>query len=322
MRQAPTYRDHTMPEHFEHEALVPQRVLLTGGTGLIGQPLVQQLLDADCEVSVLTRYIDAARRNQPGPVHWLDDLAQWPVEWGVDVIINLAGESLAEGRWTAARKERMWDSRIETTRSLVKLAGRLPHPPACLINASAVGYYGPQGDQPLVEDSTPNDSFSHRLCSAWETEADRMRKLGVDVVKLRFGVVLSRQGGALQELLKSFSLKVGTTMGNGQQWLSWIHLHDLLGIVLYSLQHHQTLRGEVNATAPEPVTYRDLARKIADRTRPLVMLPLPRPLLRIMLGEMADELLLSGQRVLPKRLLQQGYSFRYPTLGEALEQLL
>src|SRR5690606_363424 len=268
---------------------------VTGGTGLIGRPLVQQLLDADCEVSVLTRHVDAARRRQPGPVQWLSDLKPWPADRGVDIIINLAGESLAEGRWTAAKKARLWDSRIETTKALVRLAGRLQQPPVCLINASAVGYYGPQGDQPLAENSPPVDSFSHRLCRAWETEAERMRKLGVDVVKLRFGVVLSDQGGALQEILKSFSLKVGTTMGTGQQWLSWIHLHDLINVLIFSLQHHQELRGEVNATAPEPVTYGDLALKIGDRKRPLVMVPLPRPLLRIMLGEMAEELLLTGQ---------------------------
>lgn len=311
-----------MPEATEFEPFVPQRILITGGTGLIGRPLVQQLLDADCEVSVLTRDIDAARHRQSGPVHWLRNLDQWPADKGVDVIINLAGESLAQGRWTAAKKARLWDSRIDTTKALVRLAGRLPQPPVCLLNASAVGYYGPQGDQPLVEDSPPVDSFSHRLCKAWETEAERMRKLGVDVVKLRFGVVLSEQGGALQEILKSFSLKVGTTMGNGHQWLSWIHLDDLLGVLLYSLQQHQSLRGEVNATAPEPVTYRDLALKVGERTRPLVMVSVPRPLLRVMLGEMADELLLTGQRVLPKRLLQQGFTFRYPTLGDALDQLL
>lgn len=304
----------------------PLKILITGGTGFIGTPLVTMLCESGCEVTVLTRDRKRASFTQPAAaVTWIESLNALASNSVFDVFINLAGESLAQGRWTDAKKQRLLDSRINVTAALLDLVGRLEHKPAYLINGSAVGFYGPHQDQKLDESSAAVDSFSHRLCAAWEAEADKLGEYGMGVCKLRLGVVLAPSGGAFEQLKRPFRLKVATQMGAGQHYFSWVHRQDLMRIFAFLLARgpeNQWLTGPVNATAPDPVTYHDLCQALAERYRTWLKLPLPAPLLRTMLGEMADELLLTGQRVEPGKLLENGFRFQYPTLKDALTSLV
>lgn len=313
---------HDIPTDIDQ--LPPRKLLITGGTGFIGIPLVTMLSRSGCELTVLTRNKHRAAQEQPAtPVQWLESLDELADDAHFDVLINLAGESLAEGRWTDAKKQRLFDSRRQTTIALYELAARLSHKPQYLINGSAVGFYGAQGDQKLNESSAANDSFSHRLCAEWETQADRLQEFGIQVCKLRLGVVLAPKGGAFEQIKQSFRYKLATQMGSGEHYFSWVHRHDLLRIFafLLSREPEQRLVGPVNATAPAALTYGQLCRELAEHYHTLLKVPLPRALLRPLLGEMADELLLSGQRVEPQRLTQSGFHFRYPDLSTALPTL-
>lgn len=305
-------------------AIPPLKVLITGGTGFIGTPLVTMLSKQDCDVTVLTRDRRKAARSQPeAAVTWIESLNALPSDSVFDVLINLAGESLAHGRWTDAKKQRLMDSRIHTTAALRDLVDRLEYKPAYLINGSAVGIYGPHQEQKLSERSASVDSFSHRLCAAWENEADTFAEHGTEVCKLRLGVVLAANGGAFEQMTRSFRFKVATQMGAGRHYFSWVHRQDLLRIFAFLLarEPEQRLTGPVNATAPGAVTYRTLCDALAEQYHTLIKLPLPGPLLHVLVGEMADELLLTGQRVEPERLLDHGFHFHYPTLAEALPEL-
>lgn len=308
----------------ESMAIPLLRVLITGGTGFIGKPLVTMLSEHGCDVTVLTRDRRKAAYSQPAAVTWIESLNALPSDSVFDVLINLAGESLAQGRWTDTKKQRLIDSRVHTTAALKDLVDRLEHKPTYLINGSAVGIYGPQQDQKLNERSASADSFSHRLCAAWEAEADTFTEHGISICKLRLGVVLAAHGGAFEQMTQSFRLKVATQMGAGRHYFSWVHRQDLLRIFAFLLarEPEQRLTGPVNATAPGAVTYRALCEALAERYHTLIKMPLPGPLLHIFLGEMADELLLTGQRVEPEQLLQHGFDFHYPTLEDALPDLI
>lgn len=297
------------------------RILITGGTGFIGRPLAAALAQAGHELLILTRNPLATPEGSPGQTTVITDLAQIPDNEVIDCIINLAGEPLAKGRWNAERKARFLDSRLQLTDRLLQLVQRLGHKPEMLLNASAVGYYGHQQDQLLDEHAPAQDCFSHQLCARWEERARQFEPLGLRVCLLRIGVVLGRDGGPLQELRRPFEHGIAARLGHGRQWLPWIHLHDVLDIVAFILDHPQ-MRGAVNVTAAEPVTqaaFTDTLRRQLKRR--CVTVPVPAWLLRLLVGEMADEILLSGQRVIPQKLLQQGYVFRYPTLPQALAEL-
>lgn len=306
------------------ELFAPKTVLITGATGFIGQPLLRMPVAHGCEVTALTRNADLARVRQPSAaVSWISSLATVDDDARFDVIINLAGESLAQGRWTEAKKTRLLNSRIGTTAALYDLVRRLRTRPQYLINGSAVGFYGPHQDQILNEDSASKDSFSHRLCAAWEAEADRVSTLGVDVCKLRLGVVLADKGGAFQQLKLPFQMRLATQMGTGKQYFSWIHRQDLMrvfALLLDRLPEHR-LVGPINATAPGAVSYRELTSVLAKHYHTLLTLPLPRLILRPLLGQMADGLLLTGQRVHPDQLLFHGFQFSFPDLATALQEL-
>lgn len=314
--------DSTAPQ--ATELFPPKAVLITGATGFIGQPLLSMLIEHGCKVTALTRNVDLARHEQPSAaVSWISSLAAVEHDARFDVIINLAGESLADGRWTEAKKTRLLNSRIGTTAALYNLVQRLQVRPQYLINGSAVGFYGPQQDQILNEDSASRDSFSHRLCAAWEAEADRLSTLGVDVCKLRLGVVLADKGGAFQQLKLPFQMRIATQMGTGRQYFSWIHRQDLMRVfaLLLSRQPEHRLVGPINATSPGAVSYKELTSVLAKHYHTLLTLPLPRLVLRPLLGQMADELLLTGQRVQPGQLLHHGFQFDFANLAAALQEL-
>ncbi len=296
------------------------QILVTGGTGFIGTPLVGKLKEQGHSVLVLTRQ-ESLKQKQPGNIRYINNLDEVSDDQHLDAIINLAGESLAESRWTDQQKQKLVNSRLHTTRDLFACAQRLQHKPEVLINASAIGYYGPQGDTKLDESAPTVDCFSHKLCEQWEAAAQQFEALGTRVCRLRFGVVFGPDGGAFSELRRSFDFGVASQFGDGEQWMSWVHRDDVVAVILYALQHAD-IEGAINTTAPEPVTNAQFCEAMRAKKRTLIKLKLPPFVMRTLVGEMAEELLLTGQRVVPKKLIDSGYSFKYPDLQSALERLL
>ncbi|MFO3706283.1 TIGR01777 family oxidoreductase [Xanthomonas codiaei] len=292
------------------------RLLITGGTGFIGQALCPALLHAGHQVSVLTRDTRRAGRVLPGvtAVATLDGMQ-------AEAVINLAGEPLAAGRWTESRKQRFRDSRLGITRQLHDwIAAQSPQQrPSILISGSAVGYYGERGDTALTETDSAGNDFSAVLCRDWEAEAARIGTLGPRVSWVRTGIVLDRDGGALARMLPAFRFGGGGPFGDGRHWMSWIHRADMVALLLWLLQHGQA--GAYNATAPNPVTNAQFARTLAKVLHRPALLALPAGLLRLGFGEMA-ELLLISQRVLPQRALDAGFRFQYTQLDAALRAIL
>lgn len=293
-------------------------ILITGGTGFIGTVLVRQLLERGDTVTVYTRSPNHEDDVGLRYVCSLDDIASSTY---FDAFINLAGESIAEGRWTAARKRALVDSRVGTTEALLALAERLERAPAALVSASAIGYYGPQDDTELGEDAGTVDCFSHQLCVSWEAAARRFEALGTRVCIIRLGVVLDRDGGAFAQLDKSVQFGVATWLGSGHQWLSWVHRDDVINAIQFLLDRN-ALSGPFNLTAPEPVTNRGFSEALASHRKTFIGLPVPGFVMRAALGELADELLLTGQRVIPEKLEAEGFEFRYRTVDQALSALL
>jgi uncharacterized protein (TIGR01777 family) len=293
-------------------------ILLTGGTGFIGGALVDRLLARGDSVTIYTRSQGHFDQEKIKYINSLDDISS---NQHFECFINLAGESMARGRWSDERKAELVSSRIDTTRALVELARRLERPPKVVLSASAIGYYGHQGDDRLAESAPAVDGFSQRLCQAWEDEAAQFRELGARLCLLRLGVVLASQGGAMEELRKSVQFGVATWLGSGRQWLSWIHRDDVLRAMEFLLDE-ESLSGAFNLTAPEPVTNRDFSEALRGELGGWLSLPVPGLVMRLALGEMAEELLLNGQRVVPRRLQEAGFEFRYNTLAEALPRLL
>jgi uncharacterized protein (TIGR01777 family) len=286
------------------------RVVLTGGTGFIGAPLREALSAAGHEVVVVSR--DSANRGA-GAVGW--DAVGAAVA-GAGAVVNLAGEPIAARRWSAAQKRRILESRVQATRALVDAMGAAPARPAVFVSGSAVGYYGPHGDEPLDESAPAGAGFLAEVCAAWEAEALRAEALGVRTVRLRIGVVLAREGGALARMLPPFRAFVGGPLGGGRQWMSWIHRDDVIGLVLEALAR-ETWQGAVNATAPQPVTNAEFSRALGDVLARPAALRAPAVALRLALGEMAD-MLLTGQRVLPAAATGHGFRWRYPDARAAL----
>jgi uncharacterized protein (TIGR01777 family) len=286
------------------------RVLMTGGTGFLGAPLCRALRGAGHTVTVVTR----APEHVTGPAVGWDGLEAAVRD--ADALVNLAGEPIAAGRWGAARKDRILASRVESTRALVRAAAAAGRRPSVLVSASAVGWYGARGDEPLDETAGPGTDFLAEVCRAWEAEALAAEALGLRVVRLRFGIALAPDGGALARMLPPFRAFVGGPLGSGAQWMSWIHRDDVTGLVVAALAS-EAWAGAVNATAPQPVTNRDFARALGDALARPSWLRTPAVVLRLALGEMAD-MLLTGQRVLPRVAERLGYQFRYRDLGPAL----
>lgn len=295
------------------------RSLVTGGTGFVGQHLVRRLeqpVVAGRSIRKIKRLLGDVIPCQwdPGTLLSRSALAE------VDTVFHLAGESVFNGRWNEARKQQIMDSRLLGTRNLVASLAALDRPPAVLVCASAIGYYGPGGDEPLREDSPPGADFLARVCQAWEDEARQAEQLGIRVVSVRIGVVLGRDGGALPQMLLPFRLGLGGRIGSGRQYMSWIHIDDLVAIFLHAATASE-VRGPVNATAPGAVTNREFTAALAKVLRRPAFLAVPAPLLRVTLGEFA-EVLLGSQRVLSEKILQAGFAFKYPELKGALDDLL
>ena len=293
------------------------RVLITGGTGFVGRPLCAHLLAQGHEVVVWSRTPQHALNLLPKGVA---TVAEPEDARGIDAAINLAGENLGSGRWTAARKQRFLDSRLDITRRLVDWMERAGV--KTLISASAIGFYGARGDEVVSEDDMPSGAMQGGLdiCSAWEAEAKRAAAFGARVAIVRIGLVLHPEGGGLQQMLLPFKLGIGGPMGSGKQWWSWIHRHDLVRLFTHLLETEDAA-GEFNGTAPNPLRQRDFAKTLGRVMRRPSFMPTPAFALKIALGAMA-ELLTQGQRVLPRRTQESGFCFAYPELEGALRDLL
>jgi uncharacterized protein (TIGR01777 family) len=291
------------------------RVLITGSHGLIGGALAASLEGDGHSV------VRLARGPQWNPEAGVIDGA---VLDGVDGVVHLAGEGIGEHRWSDEHKRRVLDSRVKGTSALAAAIAAAPDAtrPRVLVSGSAVGYYGNRGDEPVVEESPPGTDFLAEVCQAWEAATAAAEAAGVRTVRLRTGVVLSGKGGALAKQLLPFKAGVGGKLGSGRQWLSWISIDDEVGAIRHALDHDGVV-GPLNATAPHPLTNAQFTKALGHALHRPTVLPIPAAGLRLLFGrQMADEMLLAGQRVLPAKLEATGYAFRHPTVDQALEAVL
>lgn len=300
------------------------RVIITGGTGLIGRPLCAALVKDGHDVIVLTRN-PATTKGMPAGVR----LEKWDARtadgWshladGAGAIINLAGEGLADGRWTAERKERILSSRLNAGKAVMAAIEQAANRPPVLVQASAVGYYGPRNDEIVTESSSPGGDFLARVCFEWEASTAVAANYGIRRPVIRTGVVLSNDGGALPKLVLPFRLFAGGSIGSGRQWYAWIHIADQVGAILYLL-NHASATGPFNLTAPEPLPNKQLAQVIGRVMGRPAIFPAPGLAVRTLFGEMAT-VVLDGQRAVPHKLQELGYTFQYPTAEAALSDLL
>jgi uncharacterized protein (TIGR01777 family) len=305
------------------------RVFVTGGTGLIGARLIRKLLGRGDQVVLLTRRYAAARQIVGPECGLVEGDPTQAGDWmkavaDCDAIVNLAGENIFARRWNATFRAALMDSRLQSTKHVVEALAQKPTRadgiPKVLVNASAIGYYGPHGDEELTEDSPPGSDFMAEICVKWEQAARAVESFGARCAILRIGVVLDTEGGALKKLLTPFKLYAGGPVGNGQQWMSWAHHEDITGLLLLALDNADA-RGSLNGTAPNPVTNRDFGKALGAALHRPAFLPTPAFALRLGLGEVAD-VITTGQRVLPRRALALGYQFKYPTIDAALRQLV
>ena len=290
------------------------RVAVSGGTGFIGQVLVRRLLQRNDEVLVLSRNPERVRLGHGIPWSAVNEAA------GADVVINLAGENVGGGRWTAERKRRILESRLNATDALVEAMRRTPDKRRVFISASAVGYYGLRGDEIVGETSPSGAGFLAEVTRRWEDAARRAENIARLVI-FRFGVVFGPNGGALQKMLLPFQLGVGGPIGSGRQWMSWVDLEDVLRAMEWAIDRQQ-VKGTYNITAPEPVRNRDFARALGRVVHRPSFMPTPGFVLRLVFGQMADEVLLGGQRVMPSRATAEGLTFNYAAPDASLRHVL
>lgn len=294
-------------------------ILITGGSGFVGQALCPVLLDAGHRVTVWSRNPDRAKRVLPEGVRCIAELDAVGDDT-VDAVVNLAGENLGAGRWTEKRKQRFHTSRVGLTETLVEWMRHRDTPPAVLVSGSAVGFYGAQGDAVLDESAAPVDEYQHRLCRDWEAAACAAEAVGTRVVRLRIGVVLDAGGGALASMLPAFRWGGGAWLGSGDQWMSWIHRADLVALIARAVSDPQ-FTGAVNAVAPNPVTNKTFSKALGAALHRPVWMPVPAPVLRLLVGEMAH-LLLTGQRVIPRAATEAGFSHAFPTVESAFDDIV
>ncbi len=301
------------------------KIVVAGGSGFIGRPLCQALLQDQHQVTVLSRSAAATKDLLDSRI----DIIEWdghiPEGWEqtldtADVIINLTGEAIADKRWSQDRKQVLRDSRIGTTRAIVQALSRVSTRPRTLINASAIGYYGPRDATPVTEESQSGSDFLAKLCIDWEREATQAESLGIRVIRLRTGIVLGKNGGALPRMLLPFYFFLGGPIAPGHQWMSWIHEQDVLGLIRWILANQQ-VHGPLNAVAPQPVTMREFCRTLGHVLRRPSWLPVPEPALRLALGELAT-ILTTGQCVEPTVALRGGYVFKYSSIEPALREII
>lgn len=300
------------------------KALITGATGFVGKRLLHRLEEP---AVVLSRNAAKAEKalsafnvkaynwdaeNQPAPAEAFE---------GVDVVFHLAGEPVAEGRWTAEKKRRLRASRVEGTRNLVNTLVQLPQKPRVLISASAVGYYGNRGDEVLTEESSSRDDFLGEICIAWERESHAARQAGIRVVNPRIGIVLGEKGGAISKMLTPFKFGMGSPLGTGKQYMPWIHIDDLVSLMLFAAER-ESISGPLNGTAPHPVTNYEFTKTLGKVLRRPTFMPAPPTfMLKLLIGEFAS-VLLASQQAVPKRALDAGFHFHYTDLEAALREIL
>lgn len=293
-----------------------KRILITGGTGFIGQSLCQKLIADGHTLTVLSRQPAHDVQSVCGRVEAVNELARLREGEGFDAVINLAGEGIADKRWSEARKQELTDSRIALTHQLVDVIRSWTTLPAVLVSGSAVGFYGDQGSQRVTEDTPPHDEFTHRLCSNWEQEALRLEPTGVRVCLSRTGIVAGPGGGFLQRMLLPFKLGLGGRLGSGEQYMPWVHRDDVVAALVWMMET-DTASGAYNVVSPNPVTNRQFTKCLAGVLGRPAIFPAPAPVLKIALGEMS-RLLLTGQMAIPERLEAEGFQFRFRDLSPAL----
>ena len=296
---------------------MPVKVLVSGASGLIGSALLPALQSSGYEVTRLVRSAASGKSD----IAWDPSrpLAPESVS-GFDAVVHLAGESIV-GRWTDAKKRRVRESRVQGTRNLAEALAATPQAPRVFISASAIGYYGDRGEETLREESSSGSGFLPEVCREWEAAAEPARKAGIRTAQMRFGVVLSASGGALQKMLPPFRMGVGGNIGSGRQWMSWIDIDDVVGAIQHVIKA-DNLRGPVNVAGPNPVRNAEFTKTLASVLSRPAIFPMPAFAARLLFGQMADELLLASQRVEPAKLLASGYVFQKPELRAALETIL
>lgn len=297
-----------------------KNILITGGTGFIGQNLCRALDREGYSLTVLSRRPEIVKELCGASVSAISSMDNLGDEAHFEAIINLAGAPVADERWTTARKELLIKSRTETTRQITAFVERAENKPKRLISGSAVGYYGDGGDRILDEDAPFNDEFTHHLCQQWESEACRVLEYGVKLTIIRIGLVIGKKGGFLQKMLFPFSMGLGGRLGDGRQWMPWIHMDDIIGLILFFLRSDD-MEGVFNATAPNPVTNEEFTKTLAGLLRRPALMPLPAFFLKLFFGEMS-RLLLTGQRAVPTTVVNKGYRFRFTRLEDALRDVL
>ncbi|WP_165855015.1 TIGR01777 family oxidoreductase [Marinobacter sp. JSM 1782161] len=297
-----------------------QHILVTGGTGFIGQRLCPELLERGYRLTILSRRDDAEVRARCGRVNSIQSTEAVLDLDDIHAVINLAGEGIAEGRWTEARKRALRDSRIALTHALIDALEQRTQRPDIFVSGSAVGYYGSHGGEAVTEDAPPRDEFTHQLCADWEAAARRAEAWGARVCLSRTGVVLDRDGGAMARLLLPFRLGLGGRLGDGQQYMPWIHREDVVQALIWMLESSDA-SGPYNVVSPHPVTNKAFTRAMGKALHRPTLFTVPAFALRAAMGEQAV-LLLEGQRALPARLQQTQFEFRYPELEDALHQIV
>ena len=302
-----------------------ERIVLTGATGLVGKRLFHELRNRGCEISILSRNPGKTRAQFPeaASVHlWAPGLqGDWKNAFeGAAAVIHLAGESIGGERWTAQYKKRIYESRIIGTKEIVSAISMTKQRPSVLISASAIGFYGDCGERDVDESSPPGGDFLAGLCADWEAAALEASSSGVRVVTPRFGVILAKEGGAFERLISPFRFFLGGRVGSGAQWMSWIHIEDVVQLLLLALEN-ESFTGAVNFTTPHPIRNRELARLLGGALHKPSALMIPGPALRIVLGEFAKTLL-GGQRVIPRKVLSSGYRFKCETIQITITDIL
>ncbi len=294
-------------------------ILMTGGSGFIGRHFCRRALDKGWNVTVLTRNAKVAAKRLPSSVKLIEQLADLDENQAIEVVVNLAGKPLAEGRWTEVRKRSFIDSRVGITQQLFDFFSVRNLKPKVVISGSAVGFYG-SGEAVVDESASGFEGFSHDLCQQWEASAAQFESLGCRVCYLRTGIVLGNEG-ALAKMLPAFKFALGGPMGTGEQWMSWIHIDDMVSLIEHCI-NCEDLVGAVNATAPSPVTNRQFSKALANALRRPAVFPMPALIVKLLFGEMGEELLLKGQSVLPKKLEGSGFKFQHSHLDSALSEIL
>jgi uncharacterized protein (TIGR01777 family) len=300
------------------------KVLITGSTGLVGTALVSALArDGNTLCRLVRPQSKSTTSSKDGfDVAWNPATGELGgADVGADAVVNLAGASIAEGRWTKERKELLGTSRIDTTRALVNALAKMSARPRVLVSASAIGIYGDRGDELLTEESKAGTDFLAGLAQEWESEARKAEALGIRVVLARFGIILAKHGGALPKMMLPFKFGAGGKLGSGKQWMSWVTLEDVVGILKFALEN-SSVRGAVNVVAPQPLQNAEFTQVLAKAMHRPALFPAPAFALRLALGEMADALLLSSQRVAPRALEKLGYGFLQTDLTSALTRIL